>query len=234
MTHVCPGIYDSWGGAPLSDLHAVVAYLEEHSDDVLPELDFDRAALAGASYGGYMISWMFGEAPRGSRLSTTARIQSTGSLRPLAQRFRCAIWHDGIFSLPTFFLESDHCMGGPDFHGAPYPWRHVQNGKSSDSESPSGVSRILSSASLLHRWNPAAPLRLASWSRNAPPTLVIHSERDYRCPITEGLGVFKTLQAMGIDSRFVTFPDECHFVLGKHNALAWYEEMEAWLERWLR
>lgn len=30
-------------------------YLEE-----LPYLDMDKAALAGASYGGYLISWIFG------------------------------------------------------------------------------------------------------------------------------------------------------------------------------
>ena len=30
-------------------------YLEE-----LPYLDMDKAAIAGASYGGYLVSWIFG------------------------------------------------------------------------------------------------------------------------------------------------------------------------------
>ena len=178
-----------------------------------------------------MLSWMFGEPAATANEFPDLPEQgaaSTGELKtrrrqPLAQRFQCAIWHDGLFSIPTFFLESDLCMGGPDFGGAPYPWR--QSGD--DAATPSALE-------LLQKWNPADPRRLSNWRRNAPPTLVVHSERDYRCPMTEGLGMFKALQAMGVVSRFVTFPDECHFVEGKENTLAWYGEIEGWLARWLR
>ena len=49
------GVYESWGGAPYGDLVNLMRYLEE-----LPYLDMDRAAIAGASYGGYLLSWIFG------------------------------------------------------------------------------------------------------------------------------------------------------------------------------
>lgn len=49
------GVYGSWGGAPYEDLVNLMRYLEE-----LPYLDMDKAAIAGASYGGYLISWIFG------------------------------------------------------------------------------------------------------------------------------------------------------------------------------
>jgi hypothetical protein len=40
--------------------------------------------------------------------------------------------------------------------------------------------------------------------------LVVHSEKDYRLPISEGLAMFNVLQAKGIPSKLVMFPDENH------------------------
>jgi len=53
------------------------------------------------------------------------------------------------------------------------------------------------------KWNPAR--FTANWST---PMLVIHNELDYRLPISEGLAMFNVLQEKGIESRFLTFPDE--------------------------
>lgn len=56
---------------------------------------------------------------------------------------------------------------------------------------------------------------LDSWIKNDPsryldhwqtPELVIHSEKDHRLCISEGLAAFNVLQARGIDSQFLTFP----------------------------
>lgn len=49
------GVHRSWGGAPYGDLVNLMRHVEE-----LPYLDMDRAAVAGGSYGGYLISWIFG------------------------------------------------------------------------------------------------------------------------------------------------------------------------------
>lgn len=40
--------------------------------------------------------------------------------------------------------------------------------------------------------------------------LVIHSELDYRLPISEGLAMFNVLQTRGVPSKLVMFPDENH------------------------
>ncbi|KAL0930556.1 oligopeptidase family protein [Colletotrichum truncatum] len=177
-------IYRSWGGAPYQDLVSLTEYLK-----MLPYLDHDRAIVAGASYGGYMISWMFGH--------------------DLIRKFSCAIWHDGLFSLPLSLIQSDSFGGGPDFGGAPYLWTNAEE---------------------LEKWNPARPELLRNW-RHAPPTLVIHSEKDYRCPITDGLATFNTLQAMGVKSRFLTFSDECHWVLNPENSIVWHRTVFEWMER---
>lgn len=55
------------------------------------------------------------------------------------------------------------------------------------------------------KWDPAT--KLANWST---PQLVIHNELDYRLPISEGLAMFNVLQARGVPSRFLMFPDENH------------------------
>lgn len=49
------GVNGQWGGNPFQDLLNLIKYLEK-----LPYLDQDKAVLAGASYGGYMVSWFFG------------------------------------------------------------------------------------------------------------------------------------------------------------------------------
>ncbi|KAK0374542.1 prolyl oligopeptidase [Colletotrichum limetticola] len=177
-------IYRSWGGAPFQDLVRLMDHLQQ-----VPYLDQDRAVVAGASYGGYMISWMNGH--------------------DLIRRFACSIWHDGIFSLPVFMLQSDVVDGGPDFGGPPFLWNNAEE---------------------MERWNPARPELLRNW-RHAPPTLIIHSEKDYRCPITEGIAAYNTLMCQGVKTRFLTFEDECHWVLNPENSMVWHKTVFDWMAR---
>lgn len=65
------------------------------------------------------------------------------------------------------------------------------------------------------------------------PTLVIHGETDYRVPLNHGIELFQTLQSRGIESRFVYFPDENHWVLKPNNSIRWYREKQEWLERFI-
>lgn len=41
--------------------------------------------------------------------------------------------------------------------------------------------------------------------------LVIHSDNDFRLPVSEGIGLFNVLQERGVPSRFINFPDESHW-----------------------
>src|ERR1700735_2524738 len=65
------------------------------------------------------------------------------------------------------------------------------------------------------------------------PTLVIHSQRDYRLDVSEGLQMFTALQRLGVPSRMLYFPDEGHWVLKPQNSQLWYETVDDWCERWL-
>jgi dipeptidyl aminopeptidase/acylaminoacyl peptidase len=79
------------------------------------------------------------------------------------------------------------------------------------------------------------PKRYEQWSPHRfvgeirTPMLVIHGDRDYRVPIGEGLRLWWDLQRCGVESKYLYYPDEGHWVLGPGNARVWYETVWAWL-----
>ena len=42
------------------------------------------------------------------------------------------------------------------------------------------------------------------------PTLIIHSEKDYRCPVEQAEQLFSNLKRRGVDTTMIRFPDESH------------------------
>jgi dipeptidyl aminopeptidase/acylaminoacyl peptidase len=79
------------------------------------------------------------------------------------------------------------------------------------------------------------PERYEQWSPHRfvaeirTPMLVIHGDRDYRVPIGEGLRLWWDLQRCGVESKYLYYPDEGHWVLRPGNARVWYETVWAWL-----
>jgi dipeptidyl aminopeptidase/acylaminoacyl peptidase len=65
------------------------------------------------------------------------------------------------------------------------------------------------------------------------PTLVIHGEKDFRVPVTQGLEYYNTLRQKGVPARLIYFPDENHWVLKSQNALLWHRQVFAWLEKYI-
>jgi dipeptidyl aminopeptidase/acylaminoacyl peptidase len=63
------------------------------------------------------------------------------------------------------------------------------------------------------------------------PTLITHGALDYRVPDHNGLAYYNTLQARGVETRLLWFPDENHWILKPQNSQQWYGEVLAWLER---
>jgi hypothetical protein len=71
--------------------------------------------------------------------------------------------------------------------------------------------------------------------RNAKtPTLVIHSQRDYRLDVSEGFQLFTALQRLNVPSKMLYFPDEGHWILKPQNSKLWYETVGDWCDRWTR
>ena len=65
------------------------------------------------------------------------------------------------------------------------------------------------------------------------PTLVMHGEKDYRVPVTQGFEYYNTLRIKGVPTRLVYFPDENHWVMKPQNSRLWHREFFAWLDRYV-
>ena len=69
------------------------------------------------------------------------------------------------------------------------------------------------------------------------PTLFIHADEDYRCPISDGYSMFTALKNAGCDARMVVFHGENHELSrsGKPcNRLRRMEEILAWMDKYLK
>ena len=124
---------------------------------------------------------------------------------PLGRRFKALVCHDGVFSMTNQMSSDEQYFPNHDL-GGPY-WRAMENWE---------------------KWNPAR--FTGEWKT---PQLVIHNELDYRLPISEGLAVFNVLQERGVESRFLTFPDENHWVLKEENSLVWHTVVLNWINKFV-
>lgn len=123
---------------------------------------------------------------------------------PLGRKFKALVCHDGVFSTLSQWTSEELFFPIHDFGGT--LWENREG---------------------YEKWDPAR--FLSEW---ATPQLVIHSELDYRLPVTEGLAAFNVLQARGVPSRLLVFPDENHWVLKPENSLVWHKEVLGWINRY--
>jgi dipeptidyl aminopeptidase/acylaminoacyl peptidase len=121
-------------------------------------------------------------------------------------RFRCLVNHDGVFDNRSMYYTTEELWFPEWEHGGTY------------FDNPEGY----------EKHNPA--LFVDRWQT---PMLVIHGELDYRVPVTQGIAAFTAAQRRGIESRFLYFPDENHWVLKPHNSIHWHEQVNAWLHQFL-
>jgi dipeptidyl aminopeptidase/acylaminoacyl peptidase len=66
------------------------------------------------------------------------------------------------------------------------------------------------------------------------PMMVIHSEKDFRIPYTQGMGAFNAARMKDLPAKFLYFPDENHWVLSAQNGILWQREFTGWLDQWLK
>jgi dipeptidyl aminopeptidase/acylaminoacyl peptidase len=120
-------------------------------------------------------------------------------------RFKALVSHAGVYSLTGQFA-SDGTEGRQHSYGG-YPFTNLAN---------------------IEKWSPN---RYAAGFQT--PMLVLHGERDFRVPVTQGLELYGVLKAKGIPARLVYYPDENHWVLKPQNSKHWYGEVLGWLGRYL-
>jgi dipeptidyl aminopeptidase/acylaminoacyl peptidase len=174
-----------WGAEPYTDILTLTDAVEAR-DDVDPE----RTAAMGGSFGGYMANWIAGH----------------------TDRFDAIVTHASLWNLEAFHGTTD--LG---------PWWENEFGD---------------------RYR--APERYREWSPHrfvgdiTTPMLVIHGERDFRVPVSEGLSLWTDLQRHAVEGAYLHFPDEHHWITKPPHIRVWYATVLAFLrhrvlgEEWVR
>lgn len=124
-------------------------------------------------------------------------------------RFKAFIAHCGVFNLESWYGTTEELFFANWDLGGPY-WE-VENKADYEAFSP-------------HRF-------VQHWDT---PILVIHSEKDFRVPIGEGIQAFQAAQLQDIPSRFLYFPNEGHWILQPQNGILWHREFFDWLDKYLK
>ena len=121
-------------------------------------------------------------------------------------RFKCIVSHDGMFNTESAWGTTEELWFNEwEFKGTPYNNRE-----------------------LYRKWSP----HLSATSFKTP-TLVIHSQLDYRLDVSEGFQLFTTLQRLKIPSKMLYFPDEGHWILKPQNSQLWYKTVNDWVDQWV-
>jgi dipeptidyl aminopeptidase/acylaminoacyl peptidase len=121
------------------------------------------------------------------------------------QPWKCLVDHDGVFDARAMYYDTEEL------------WFEEKENGGTQYEHPENY----------EKFNPINHVK--DWR---VPMMVIHSGKDFRIPITQGLGAFTALQRRGIPSEFLTFPDENHWVLKPHNSVQWHDAVNGWLKKW--
>ena len=119
----------------------------------------------------------------------------------LGRKFQALVTHDGVFSMTGQLASEELWFAEREFGGKYWDARD----------------------SWL-KWDPSR--FTANWST---PHLIIHSEKDYRLTMAEGLSAFNVLQERGVKSKFLMFPDENHWVMKPENSLLWHTVVFDWI-----
>jgi dipeptidyl aminopeptidase/acylaminoacyl peptidase len=128
-------------------------------------------------------------------------------------RFKCIVTHDGMFNPESAYGSTEELWFNEwEFKGE--PWDYYGH---PDQENP------------FRRWSPAM-----SAKNFKTPTLVIHSQLDFRLDVSEGYQLFTTLQRLKIPSKMLYFPDEGHWIQKPQNSELWYKTVNDWVDQWTK
>ena len=124
-----------------------------------------------------------------------------------SSRFKCLVNHDGVFDNRSMYYSTEELWFNEWENGGAYftvPKNH-------------------------EKFNPVN--HVARWKT---PMLVIHGEKDFRIPLSQGIGAFTALQRQGVASKLLVFPDENHWVLKPANSVLWHHTVIDWLDGYLK
>ncbi len=205
----CEQISGDYSGLNMQD------YLSA-AKEIKAESYIGKMAACGASYGGYSVYYLAG-------------IHD--------DIFDCFIAHAGIFDEKYMYYETEEMWFCNWDNGGltEYAYTPGQTGPAGDGKTFGGMQQAGSpwSSSAKAKWHYShSPVdNVTKWHT---PILCIHGGMDFRIPYDQGMAAFNAAQMMGVPSKLIVFPDECHWILKPQNALYWHREYFDWLDRWCK
>jgi dipeptidyl aminopeptidase/acylaminoacyl peptidase len=118
-------------------------------------------------------------------------------------RFKVLVDHDGVFNTVSMAGSTEELWFTDWEFGGP----------------------LYSKRDLYEKWSPLN--HVSDWKT---PILIVHSQLDYRVDLSEGYQAFTAAKRMGVDAKFLYFPDEGHWVLRPRNRRIWWGTVLDWLE----
>lgn len=121
-------------------------------------------------------------------------------------RYKCLISHAGLINLESQWGTSDTIYS-----------REINNGGPVWEQGPI--------------WREQNPIRFAKNFKT--PILLSVGENDFRVPLNQTLENWSVLQRLRIPSRLIVWPEENHWILKGEDSKYFYQEVHAWLKRYL-
>ena len=119
-------------------------------------------------------------------------------------KFNALVNHDGVYNLESMYGTTEE-LWFPEWENGGTPWENRE---------------------LYRKWSPSEFVKDFK-----TPMLVVHGGMDFRVPEGQAFELFTALQKMGVDSKFLYFPKETHFVLKPQNAKFWWNTIFDWYEK---
>lgn len=122
-------------------------------------------------------------------------------------RFNALVSHAGVFNLESMYGTTEE-LWFPEWENKGTPWEN---------------------RGLYEKFSPHRYIQNCK-----TPVLVVHGAYDFRVPEEQAFQLFTSLQRLGVDSKFLYFPDETHFVSKPQNAKLWWQTVFGWFERYYK
>jgi dipeptidyl aminopeptidase/acylaminoacyl peptidase len=122
------------------------------------------------------------------------------------QPWKCLVNHDGIFDARMMAYSTEE-LWFTEWEAGGVAWKATE---------------------VIEKFNPVN--HVGKWR---VPMLVVQGGLDYRIPTEQGIATFTALQRLGVESRFLYFPDENHWVLKPQNSVLWHDTVNGWLAKYI-
>ena len=119
-------------------------------------------------------------------------------------RFNALVSHAGVFNLESMYGTTEE-LWFPEWEYGGTPWEKRE---------------------VYHKWSPHRYIHNCK-----TPVLIVHGAYDFRVSEEQAFQLFTSLQRLGVESKFLYFPDETHFVAKPLNAKLWWSTVLDWFRK---